>query len=241
MNKVYNIKNMMRVAHAYVVTTYKLGVIHRTTLPRLEMLDYAMQYVKGEQVKGEYFEFGVARGLSFISAYHLGRKYQVPIKTFYGFDSFEGFPEIKGVDKKFERFTQGQESWEYKVFTDNLVKAKVNIDRLHVRKGWFKDTLTKSFKEYLKQSNEKASVIFIDCDLYQSTREVLTFIPDLIQNGTILMFDDWYCYRADPTKGEQRAVSEFLKKNKHIQLIPYKRFGLCGNSFIAHIKGNRKV
>jgi|GEM_PF-6929423 len=41
----------------------KLGRFQKITLHRLNMLQLAFQYVKNEKVPGEYFEFGVARGL----------------------------------------------------------------------------------------------------------------------------------------------------------------------------------
>ena len=37
-------------------------------------------------------------------------------------------------------------------------------------------------------------------DLYNSTKLVLEFITDLVQDGTILIFDDWFAYICDVLK-----------------------------------------
>ena len=76
----------------------------------------------------------------------------------------------------------------------------------------------------------------IDCDIYSSTKSVLSFITDLIDDGTILIFDDWLNYKGNPNYGEQAACNEWLSKNKHIQLTPYVRKGIAQQSFIVNIK-----
>lgn len=49
------------------------------------------------------------------------------------------------------------------------------------------------------------------------------------------MFDDWFCYKGDPEKGEQRATREWLEKNPNIKNLPYKQNSNVGTSFIVHI------
>ena len=71
----------------------------------------------------------------------------------------------------------------------------------------------------------KAAIVMIDCDLYASTKIVLDFITDLIDSGTIIIFDDWYSFKADPNMGEQKACNEWVEKNKNINLIPYGKYG----------------
>lgn len=52
----------------------------------------------------------------------------------------------------------------------------------------------------------------MDCDLYLSTVPVLEFVKDLLQKGTVIIFDDWNCFWADPDKGERRAWREFCER-----------------------------
>jgi hypothetical protein len=76
----------------------------------------------------------------------------------------------------------------------------------------------------------------IDCDLYSSTKPVLEFITNLIDNGTILIFDDWFSYKGSPNHGEQKACNEWLEKNPRISLIPYVRLGTAQHSFIVNLR-----
>jgi len=89
-------------------------------------------------------------------------------------------------------------------------KAGVILQRVLVVKGWYKQSLTYDTKrEY--QLN-LAAVIHVDCDLYSSTVDVLAFIKDIVQIGTILIFDDWYAFRDEEKKedfGEQKAFEEW--------------------------------
>ena len=97
--------------------------------------------------------------------------------------------------------------------------------------GWYDDTLVQETKRSL--SLKKARIVNIDCDLYESTRATLQFITDLVTNGTVLMFDDWFCYRGDPRKGENRAVSDWLSENPRIMLSHYRNYANVGKSFIV--------
>lgn len=72
----------------------------------------------------------------------------------------------------------------------------------------------------------KVSIIFIDCDLYNSTKIVLNFITDLIESSIIIIFANWSAYRGNPNKEEQLLTKECLLKNKNIQLIPLSKYGI---------------
>ena len=55
-------------------------------------------------------------------------------------------------------------------------------------------------------------------------------------NGTVILFDDWLCYRADPSKGEQAAAKNWQAENPKIHLIPYRSYANVGQSFIVHLE-----
>jgi hypothetical protein len=82
--------------------------------------------------------------------------------------------------------------------------------RLTTVKGFYDQTLTGKLREQLGE--KKAAVVYVDCDLYQSTVPVLEFVKDFLQRGTVIVFDDWNCFWADPEKGERRAWSEFCAR-----------------------------
>jgi hypothetical protein len=222
--------------YQYIYTTRYTKKIHRATTHRVKMLDVAITYITYESISGGYYEFGVARGLTFISAYHISKNLDAPINKFHALDSFEGLPKPEGPDKELERFKEGAESWSLQTFEKNLKKRKVDDSRVEIYRGWFKDTWTKDVVNDLKEKGENIAIAWIDCDMYQSTKDALDNIRPLLQQGTVLIFDDWFCYKGDPTKGEQRATKEFLENNEDISLTQFYRFGITGNSFIVTVK-----
>lgn len=197
-----------------------------------EILDRVLLFTQFSKIKGDYLEFGVWGGTSFYTAYHLAKKYKLDSMVFYAFDSFKGLPEIKGIDSVgFKQFEKGMFNCGVEKFRKNLEKKRVDLNKVEIIKGWYKETLNKELKNKLKV--KKAAVIYIDCDLYESARDVLNFITDYIQDGTVLIFDDWFCFRGNPERGEQKAFSEWLDKNPHFTKSQFYKLGNI-NSFIIN-------
>ncbi len=212
--------------HNYLVNSFSYT-------DRERMLDRAMRYTKVSKVEGDYLEFGVWKGDTLAKAYHIANKNNHKKLRFFAFDSFEGLPEPKGIDKIGGEFYQGQYKCGKKKFISNLKKWKVNLKRISIVKGWFDQSLP----EHRKNGNlKKVAIAWIDCDIYESTVPVLEYLTEIVQDGTILVFDDWYNYKGDSNLGEQKAVNEWLKKNKKIKLTPYFNYSAFGHSFIVNIK-----
>ena len=76
------------------------------------------------------------------------------------------------------------------------------------------------------------SFINVDCDFYESTRVVLNWCKPFIKQGTIINFDDWYCYRASDQHGEMLAFREFLSENSQLTAIPFSQYSWHGQAFI---------
>jgi len=181
---------------------------------------------------GDYLEFGVYEGKSFIYAYKLAEQMGLEMH-FYAFDSFEGLPLVRGRDAEYGTFEQGQYACDEARFRQNLKKAGVDMSRVTIVPGFYDQVLNSETKSRLRI--KRAAVVFIDCDLYESTVSVLRFISGYLTNGSILIFDDWFCFGADPTGGELGATREWLEQNRHIRLVEYYKFGVSGISFIVQI------
>jgi hypothetical protein len=198
--------------------------------PMENMLRDAMHFVSRSQVDGDYLEFGVESGDSFISAYHLAKRVDLSSMRFYAFDSFEGLPKIKGIDRDFQQFHEGDHACTIDDFKENLHERGVDLGQVKIIPGWYSETLTEKRKE--KLGIESAAIVLVDCDLYNSTVPILDFVKSLLVDGTILIFDDWYLYKGKPDRGEQRAFREWLKRNSEIEIIQFQKYGWHGNSFI---------
>ena len=102
--------------------------------------------------------------------------------------------------------------------------------------GWFEETCNEQTK--LEHNMKKAAVVHIDCDLYSSTKTVLTFIESLLVDGTVIIFDDWYNFKGNPNLGEQRAFAEWSEDMTDWAFVQYQKEGPWRNSFIASFQGN---
>lgn len=192
-----------------------------------------MHFVQESGLEGDYLEFGVFRGHTFAGAFHTAKRYGLDRMCFYAFDSFRGLPPSSGVDASgFRHFEQGSFACGQPEFLANLRREHLDLARVTAVPGWFHESLTDELKQRLPL--ERAAVIWVDCDLYESTVPVLDFITGYLQNGTVLIFDDWYCYRADPNRGEQRAWREWRQAHPEYTSVEWRKIGWHGLALIVH-------
>jgi O-methyltransferase len=198
---------------------------------RWDVVDKLADYLVGAQIEGDYMEFGVYMGKTFTYAYRTMAPL-FPKMRFIAFDSFEGLPEPKGIDAEgsyTSGFTAGQFACDKQQFEVNLALSGVDMKRVLMIKGWFGETLKpdnlQSFA--LKQ----VAAAWIDCDLYESTVPVLEFLTSRLSVGSVLLFDDWRCYRNLADFGQQRACREWLHRNPQIKLNEFLGFGFHGQAF----------
>jgi len=159
-------------------------------------------------ISGYYFEFGSCGANTMRMAWDAFH-YLFDF-TYVAFDSFEGFPEIKEIDKQ-EIFEKGKAKMSEKDFIKAVTRHGIPREKLIIIKGFYEKSLTEELKKRLLP--QRAAVVYIDCDLYHSTVPVLNFIKDFLQKGTLIVFDDWNCYCGDPERGERRAFREFRQQN----------------------------
>jgi len=190
-----------------------------------------------EKIDGDYLEFGIYKGKSFIEAYKYAEKYGAKNMRFYAFDSFEGLPPVKGKDASYNHFFEGQYSFSKENFIKILRKNNIDLKRVEIVRGFFGNLLTGDLKNSL--AIKRAAIVWIDCDIYESTVPVLEFITDFISTGTVIVFDDWFSFGADPYAGEMRAAREWLERNKNIKLEYYRDFGTSGRIFIVQKFDNK--
>jgi len=151
--------------------------------------------------------------------------------SFYAFDSFDGLPVTAEASRTgFAQFEQGEFSCAEKDFLTNIRRNGVDLSKVVTVPGWFSETLRPENPQVAKLRN--AAVIWIDCDLYESTVPVLRFITPYLQPGTVVVFDDWYCYRADPQAGEQLAFREWLAAHPEFIAIQHSNISWHGAMII---------
>ena len=129
-----------------------------------------------------FYEFGVWNGVSF----------QYLINTFkkgFGFDTFTGIPETWHNEPKGNYSNFG---------------SVPKIDGGEFIVGKFEDTLP----DFFSKERPKASLINFDADLYSSTICALNYANKVIDNKTILVFDE-LIMNENWEKDEFKALNEF--------------------------------
>lgn len=169
---------------------------------RRPYFDRAFSEVSAGQTEGDYLEFGVYNGGSFIMAMKLAQKYKLNNMRFFAFDSFQGLPNAEG-----NIFRKGELNSPEHLFAQKVGKCGVDTSRIVTISGFYDKTLNEDTKRHKHLT--RASILHIDCDLYTSTKEVLGFIEGLIDVGSILIFDDWY---VPEDMGERKAFAEWRLK-----------------------------
>ena len=74
----------------------------------------------------------------------------------------------------------------------------------------------------------------IDCDLKESTKLALEFIKPSLQEGTILIFDDFLDYKGSMVKGECGAFEDFKKSYPNFLFRRAFDYGYRGRAFIVY-------
>jgi PAS domain S-box-containing protein len=168
-----------------------------------------------------------------IAAYHLSRRFDsLSEMRFYGFDSFQGIPTLTVNTSEAKEFPPGTFSASLAQVRRNLVEADVDMNRVELIPGWYSDTLNQETRTRLPL--RAAAVVTVDCDVFESTVSVLDFVEPYLTDGSIVIFDDWYCFTNRDDLGEQKALREWLGRNHHLRATPYKEFGWDGKAFIVN-------
>lgn len=198
---------------------------------RWDAIDNLADYLVGAEIPGDYFEFGVYKGSTFVYAYKIMESLFKNMR-FVALDSFEGLPEPRDTDAEMgysSGFYEGQFAVTKEDFTANLQKESVDLDRVVLIKGWFDQSLNSETMQTYGLG--KIAAAWIDCDLYESTVPILRFITPYLSHGSVILFDDWRCFRNSPDRGQQRACREWLQANPQIELHEFISFGFHGKAF----------
>lgn len=187
-------------------------------------------------VKGSVVECGVFRGFGLMSWAKLSTILEPENLTrrIYGFDTFEGFPEVSAADdNRFRTATEGDLRADSYTELADLI-AEYDKDRFlgHIPKvELIKGDIGESVPRFLESHPHLiVSLLFIDCDLYDPTLVALrNFVPRM-PKGALLVFDEldnpiW--------PGETRAVLDEIGLNslrlERLDWDPYISFARIGS------------
>ena len=204
----------------------------------------ALEFVTIGGVVGEVLEFGVLGGWS-ARIFAETMRDLFNLNQLHLFDSFEGLPEYASEVDRNSFEIGGRNIWTDKMrfpqeflvqfgqphywhIRDRLSEV-IRAERIVIHKGYYADSLKANL-------GIKAALVHLDCDLYQSTAEVFAGLRrmDALQDGCVLLFDDWNCNRANPNYGQRRALREFLAQETRYTASPWFTYGYNGAAYILH-------
>lgn len=167
-----------------------------TNYIRISTLELVSQEIAEKNVKGAVAELGVYKGQF---AKYINKLF--PDRTFYLFDTFEGFNEKDVEIEVNNQFSTGTQ--DFSNTSIQMVMSKMeHKGKCVIKKGWF--------PESLEGLEDNFCFVSLDADLYKPIYDGLEyFYPRLNKGGYIFIHD----YNNKIYDGAKAAVREFCEKN----------------------------
>ena len=200
---------------------------------RREFMRRAFTALRFNAIEGAYAEFGCHGGMTFGLAHRESRRIGYDC-AMWAFDSFCGLPPQSLPEDEHPAWIQGALKTSLPRFHQICSVAGIKPEDYRLVPGYYHDTL--NVGAFHEDRPEAISFAYIDCDLYTSTKTVMAFLASRLRHGSIVAFDDYFCYAHNALAGERLACAEFLKDNGSFIFSPYCQFGWHGMSFIAEEK-----
>jgi O-methyltransferase len=178
-----------------------------------------LQALEPSEGPGDYLEFGVSRGASMAGAYQALRGEGLYHMRLIGFDSFDGMPEAE------------RDSHSFKATLRHLKRRRVDLDRVMLVKGWYKDTLTEKTRESLQIG--KVSLITIDCSIDSAAKDALIFCEPHIRQQAVIMFNRWGDPEEEGQAGQKEAFAGFLAEHPDLAAEPMPSYSPQARVFLV--------
>ena len=195
---------------------------------RKEFFRRAFHYLHFNGIEGDYAEFGCYGAMTFRMSWFACQAFRYDAHL-WGFDSFRGLPQTDDPDDRHPRWTPGWLSTPVEEFHQICAAAGVPKERYSVVPGFYEDTLK---ADASGPRPETISLAYIDCDLHSSATDVLRFLEGRLTPGSVIGFDDWFCYSPDGPSGERLAALEHFADSRWA-LVPFVQYDWHGMSFLV--------
>ena len=154
---------------------------------RLENIQYCIETVLADDIKGDFIETGIWRGGACIFMRGILMAYGVTDRIIWAADSFEGVPVPtwpEDADFDISRNVLPILVVPIEEVKELFARYGLLDDQVKFLKGWFKDTLPTAPIEQL-------AILRLDGDLYESTMDALIPLYDKVAPGGFVIVDDY--------------------------------------------------
>ena len=168
-----------------------------------------------QDIPGHIFECGVLFGGGLFSFAHFSAIFE-PVncqRRVVGFDTFEGLPQLHEKDKsrtsssKLQAGAMSIDSYDYliraaRIFDMN--RALPHLPKIELVRGDVRQTMPRYLEE---NTHVLVALLYLDMDIYLSTKAALSACIDRMPKGAIIAFDEFSCER---WPGETAALIDTL-------------------------------
>jgi|TARA_B110000902_G_scaffold73829_1_gene87151 O-methyltransferase len=202
-------KSVLDVCANYSMTSYE----------SMYFLIKAIMHIKNNEIKGDFIECGVWKGGNLILFQKMIQKLKIK-KKIYGYDTFGGMTKPGKFDYTFKKESAQKIINLLKEKNEdpkkNIVLAECSLEE--VKKNYNKNTMfnrnlicikgpVEKTLKIKKNIPAKISILRLDTDWYESTKQELEILfPRLSKNG-ILIIDDYGYWN-----GAKKAVDMYFRK-----------------------------
>jgi hypothetical protein len=193
----------------------------------------AFDFLHGNDVAGDYFEFGCHRARTFRMALTEARRQNLTDMRFFAFDSFAGLPECDPAKVGTSTWTTGALRTGQDEFMELIRAHGLFVDQVRTVPGFYDASLTPALQGELLASGRRPALVCVDCDLYESAASVFAFLEPLLQPGTLIYIDDMFAgYKGSPLHGVYKAFGEAAARSAwHFE--PHMQVGWVARSFVT--------
>jgi len=173
---------------------------------QIENVQFCVETVLKDGVKGDLIETGVFRGGQVIFMRGLLKAYGVTDRKVFVADSFEGLPTPKETTSDLIAHDFLEIANHFRATLDdvraNFARFGLLDNQVHFLKGWFADTLPTA-------PIAELAVMRLDGDYYESTMDALNNLYHKLSVGGFVIIDDY----GHPV-GCRQAVTEFRERHR---------------------------
>jgi hypothetical protein len=157
------------------------------SLKRLDNIEFCVDRVLADGIRGDLIETGVWRGGAAIFMRAVLKAYGVTDRTVWVADSFEGLPPPNAAypaDADSLHHEQPELAIPLEQVMENFRKYGLLDSQVQFVKGWFSQTLPAA-------PIERLAVLRLDGDMYESTMDAFTNLYDRVAPGGFVIVDDY--------------------------------------------------
>lgn len=150
-------------------------------------------------VSGDYVEMGCYKGDTSLLLADIAKDSE---KKLWIYDSFEGLPEKKEVDKSVMGvlFRGGELAVTKREVKQRFLRANLPVPV--IKKAWFSELVENDLPEQI-------AFAFLDGDFYESIKDSIKLVAPKMSDGGVMVVHD---YTNPALPGVKRAVDEWMQK-----------------------------